>query len=75
MHDDERAVLAQMQIEFDDVEARPVGGDEGAEGVLGFDTHDSAVTDGEEVQGGLASVDGGSARVTGKGAARGKAAA
>ncbi len=51
VHDDESAVLAQMQIEFDDVQTRLLGGDEGPEGVLGGDTHDSAVTDGEEVQG------------------------
>ncbi|GAA4085230.1 hypothetical protein GCM10022233_79320 [Streptomyces shaanxiensis] len=50
MHDDEGAVLAQVEIEFDDVEAGLLGGDEGTEGVLGFDTHDSAVTDGKEVQ-------------------------
>ncbi|GAA2765244.1 hypothetical protein GCM10010103_42850 [Streptomyces paradoxus] len=50
MHDDERAVLAQVQIEFDGVQARLLGGDEGPEGVLGLHTHDSAVTDGEEVQ-------------------------
>ncbi|MDH6447907.1 hypothetical protein M2155_000315 [Streptomyces sp. SAI-119] len=40
-----------MQIEFDDVEAGLLGGDEGTEGVLGFGTHDSAMTDGKEVQG------------------------
>jgi len=51
VHDDEGAVLAQMQIEFDDVEAGLLGGDEGTEGVLGFGTHDSAMTDGKEVQG------------------------
>ncbi|GAB2852318.1 hypothetical protein GCM10027074_18880 [Streptomyces deserti] len=49
MHDDEGAVLAQVQIELDGVETRLLRGDEGPEGVLGFDTHDSAVTDGEEV--------------------------
>ncbi|GAA0919435.1 hypothetical protein GCM10009549_37560 [Streptomyces thermoalcalitolerans] len=50
MHDDERAVLAQVQIEFDDIQAGLLGGDEGTKGVLGLDTHDSAVTDGKEVQ-------------------------
>ncbi|GAA2367341.1 hypothetical protein GCM10010378_02930 [Streptomyces viridochromogenes] len=50
MHDDEGAVLAQVEVEFDDVEAGLLGGDEGTEGVLGFETHDSAVTDGKEVQ-------------------------
>ncbi len=51
VHDHESAVLAQMQIEFDQVQARALGGEKGPEGVLGLDTHDSAVTDGEEVQG------------------------
>ncbi|GHA29668.1 hypothetical protein GCM10010329_61280 [Streptomyces spiroverticillatus] len=59
MHDDECAVLAQVQVEFDDVHARVLGVQEGAEGVLRLDTHDSAMTDGEERQGDLASVDGG----------------
>ncbi|GGJ07796.1 hypothetical protein GCM10010121_017750 [Streptomyces brasiliensis] len=51
MHDDQGAVLAQVEIEFDEVEAGLLGGDEGTEGVLGLDAHDSAVTDGKEVQG------------------------
>ncbi|GGW43142.1 hypothetical protein GCM10010503_19640 [Streptomyces lucensis JCM 4490] len=51
MHDDERAVLAQVQIEFDQVQAGVLRGDEGTKGVLGLDTHDPAVTDGKEVQG------------------------
>jgi hypothetical protein len=49
-----------MQIEFDDVHARLLGVEEGAQGVLGLDTHDPAMTDGEERQGDLALVDGGS---------------
>ncbi|GAA3047058.1 hypothetical protein GCM10010448_32470 [Streptomyces glomeratus] len=40
-----------MEIELDHIEARALRGNKGPEGVLGFDTHDSAVTDGEEVQG------------------------
>ncbi|GAA3548629.1 hypothetical protein GCM10022295_33260 [Streptomyces osmaniensis] len=51
MHDDEGAVLAEVEVQFDDIEAGLLGGHEGTEGVLGFDTHDSAVTDGKEVQG------------------------
>ncbi|GHH08872.1 hypothetical protein GCM10018780_44060 [Streptomyces lanatus] len=51
MHDDEGAVLAEVEVQFDDIEAGLLGGDEGTEGVLGFDTHDSAMTDGKEVQG------------------------
>ncbi|GHE74161.1 hypothetical protein GCM10018785_47890 [Streptomyces longispororuber] len=61
MHDDEGAVLAEVQVEFDDVQARGLRGDERPQGVLGFDAHDTAMPDGEEVQDRLASVDGGSA--------------
>ncbi|GGW37056.1 hypothetical protein GCM10010381_22190 [Streptomyces xantholiticus] len=60
MHDGERAVLAEMQIEFDGVHAGLFGADEGAQGVLRLDAHDPAMTDGEESQDSLASVDGGS---------------
>ncbi|GAA4092390.1 hypothetical protein GCM10022284_31300 [Streptomyces hundungensis] len=50
MHDDEGAVLAQVQIEFDDIHAHAFGVDEGTQGVLRLDTHDPAMTDGEERQ-------------------------
>ncbi|GGT25022.1 hypothetical protein GCM10010271_30610 [Streptomyces kurssanovii] len=49
-----------MQIEFDGVHAGLLGADEGTQGVLRLDAHDPAMTDGEESQDSLASVDGGS---------------
>lgn len=62
VHGDERSVLAEAQIQSDDVHAATFCSEVRPQGVLRFDTHDPAVTDGEESQGSLASVDGGSPR-------------
>jgi hypothetical protein len=51
VHHDERAVLAQVQVELDLVQALALGADEGAQGVLGLDAHHATVADGEEAHG------------------------
>lgn len=56
VHHHERAVLAQMQIQFDDIEAFALGTYERAQGVLRLHAHDPAVSDGEKGQSCLASV-------------------
>jgi hypothetical protein len=41
-----------VQVELDLVHVLTLGADEGAEGVLGLDAHDTAVADGEKAQSG-----------------------
>ena len=48
VHHDERPVLAQVQVEFDLVQAGGLCGAEGPQGVLRLHAHDPAVTDSEE---------------------------
>lgn len=55
VHDDQRAVLAQVQVELDLVQSLALRAGEGAKRVLGLDTHDTAMTDCEKPQGAAAS--------------------